>query len=105
MRALGIFGVLLGLLFAATDSSYGQSQRSRAKRTQTPKPRSTADSTVAARPRRGAPQAGEKVKEEIVSEVISQVVAGGLKNPCGVAVQPRRIRCSSPIVVPGESCG
>lgn len=34
-------------------------------------------------------QAGEITKQEVLTTIFSQVVAGGLKNPCGVAVQPK----------------
>ncbi|MBX3415457.1 MAG: hypothetical protein KF708_22425 [Pirellulales bacterium] len=34
-------------------------------------------------------QAGEVTKQEVLTTIFSQVVIGGLKNPCGVAVQPK----------------
>lgn len=34
-------------------------------------------------------QAGQETKQEVLSTIFSQVVVGGLKNPAGVAVQPK----------------
>lgn len=86
LRYLALAAALAG--FAAAEA---QAQQRRPQNYRQPQQQAQRPTNVARRPsapRQAPPQPGEKVKEEILTTIYSQVVIGGLTNPSGVAVRP-----------------
>lgn len=94
--------IVVSIIVALGTSVDVQAQQRRSQNGQSPQRRSTSyrqqqqrssrsrgRENVAARPQRRGQQKEGTVKQEVLTTIFSQIVAGGLNNPSGVAIQPK----------------